>query len=126
MINFLFSINNLDEFWICYGDHCKATIIQGSLRTGKMNELELNSNIDSKIVSIVYVNEFNMVIMALLCGYLIGFDIETKAILWRIKLSDSIMCMVAHKHDEIKKLYCGLSNGKLAILEVIYTFFVLN
>lgn len=40
--------------------------------------------------------------------------------MWRIKLSDSIMNMSVHKNesDKINVIYCGLSNGSLAVLEV--------
>jgi len=34
--------------------------------------------IDSKVVCIVYLNDFDIVVMALLCGYLIGFDVGKK------------------------------------------------
>lgn len=43
-----------------------------------------------------------------------------RTIIWRYKLSDSIMNMITYKSqtDSVNKIYCGLASGNLVVLEV--------
>jgi hypothetical protein len=51
--------------------------------------------------------------MALLSGYLLAYDISSRQPLWKLKFNDSIQCLLANS----SKVYCGLSNGSLAVFE---------
>ena len=39
---------------------------------------------------------------------------------WKIKLNDTILVVYTSKNivNDIKKIYCGLSDGKISIIEV--------
>ncbi len=35
----------LDEFWVCYGDHYQANVIQGLIKSSRMTRLELKDKV---------------------------------------------------------------------------------
>lgn len=61
----------------------------------------------------------NLAILALLSGYLISYNTETRCEIWKLKLNDSILHITLSQNynNSLTKLYCGLSDGTIAVVE---------
>lgn len=91
-----------------------------------------------KVIGLLALKDTNIIIMALLCGYIQAYDIVLKwtnynpnclffliyfkinsnsKIVWKAKLNDTVNHMINVNYG-FNRVYCGLSNGSLAILEV--------
>jgi len=42
---FYFLKFKLDEFWVCYGDHYQANLIQGLIKSARMTRLEVKDKV---------------------------------------------------------------------------------
>ncbi|CAF1007561.1 unnamed protein product [Brachionus calyciflorus] len=103
--------------WVCYGGQMEGNVMIGDLEMKKMSVQNIVT--ESKILSIVAIEEFDLVLMGLLSGNLIGFNSVNKEQLWNLNLKDSILNMLSVKAEtNFYRLYCAHSNGKLTYIEL--------
>ncbi|RNA17006.1 tbc1 domain family member 2 (prostate antigen recognized and indentified by serex) (paris-1), partial [Brachionus plicatilis] len=74
---------------------------------------------DCKVLCMVFLEDFNMVLMGLISKELVAYDSQMKHYLWSIKLKEPILHMFSVKDGlQSYRLYCGLANGFLTYIEL--------
>jgi hypothetical protein len=109
------------------------------LNTINLSYITIKTN--SKILSILYLENYDIVLLALLSGYIYAFSSRNRLLLiefpatrkykplknvvvvyrdllWKTKLNDAVLHMISIEDNEKTKVYCGLANGNLTLVEV--------
>ncbi|RNA38931.1 C-Jun-amino-terminal kinase-interacting, partial [Brachionus plicatilis] len=108
---------NDKEIWVCSGKQAEGIVMVANTETRKM--AVQNFNTDCKVLCMVFLEDFNMILMGLISKELVAYDSQMKHYLWSIKLKEPILHMFSVK-DGIQgyRLYCGLANGFLTYIEL--------
>ncbi|CAF3384129.1 unnamed protein product [Rotaria sp. Silwood1] len=101
--------------WIAFGSQYALHIFEVNVERGIMIDLDVTYN--SRAFCMTCVNS-ELVLIGTLCGTLLGFSIDERQILWATRLRSCLLCMTSLNKINCNRIYCGLSDGNLAIVEL--------
>ncbi|CAF0741810.1 unnamed protein product [Rotaria sordida] len=101
--------------WIAFGSQYSLHLFEVSVERGIMIDLEVTYN--SRAFCMTCVNS-ELVLVGTLCGTLLSFSIDERQILWATRLRSCLLCMTSLNKINCNRIYCGLSDGNLAIVEL--------
>ncbi|CAF3214029.1 unnamed protein product [Rotaria socialis] len=101
--------------WIAFGSQYSLHIFEVNVERGIMMDIEVTYN--SRAFCMACVNS-ELVLIGTLCGTLLGFSIDDRQILWATRLRSCLLCMTSLNKTNCNRIYCGLSCGNLAIVEL--------
>ncbi|CAF4469455.1 unnamed protein product, partial [Rotaria sp. Silwood2] len=101
--------------WIAFGSQYALHLFEVNVERGIMIDLEITYN--SRAFCMTCVNN-ELVLVGTLCGTLLGFSIDERQILWATRLRSCLLCMTSLNKINCNRIYCGLSDGNLAIVEL--------
>ncbi|CAF1308815.1 unnamed protein product [Adineta steineri] len=101
--------------WIAFGSQYALHLFEVNVEHGIMIDLETTYN--SRAFCMTCVNNEH-VLIGTLCGTLLCFQIDERQILWATRLRSCVLCMISSNKGNFNRIYCGLSDGNLAIAEL--------
>ncbi|CAF0782240.1 unnamed protein product [Adineta ricciae] len=101
--------------WIAFGSRYSLHLFEVNVERGIMMDLETSYNSRAFCMACVN-NEF--VLIGTLCGTLLSYSIDDRRIQWATRLRSCVLCMTSSNKVDFNRIYCGLSDGNIAIVEL--------
>ncbi|UJR36374.1 hypothetical protein I4U23_029098 [Adineta vaga] len=101
--------------WIAFGSQYSLHLFEVNIERGIMIDLETTYN--SRAFCMTCVNN-EIVLIGTLCGTLLNFSIDDRQIRWATRLRSCVLCMISSNKGNFNRIYCGLSDGNIAIVEL--------
>ncbi|XP_076321241.1 uncharacterized protein LOC143230859 [Tachypleus tridentatus] len=111
------SVYDKDKIWLCYGHENGAQLIQVNCEDSIM--YRLNIQFESRVMCL-YTFDDDTVLLGSLTHFVHAYSTKTHKLIWEIRLNDSVLSLCSHEEDGMEKVYAGLADGTLAIIENIH------
>ncbi|XP_022257838.1 uncharacterized protein LOC111089502 isoform X2 [Limulus polyphemus] len=78
----------------------------------------LNIEFDTRVMC-MYALDDDTMLLGSLSHFVYTYNTKSRKLIWEIRLNDSVLSLCSHDEDGIKKVYAGLADGTLAVIENI-------
>nr|CAH8822277.1 unnamed protein product [Trichobilharzia regenti] len=105
-----------EHLWICHGDKSYSQISEVVVPTNCMQSI--GYELDSR-VSCIWAFSNEIILLGMMSKQLCAYSVSQNAKLWQIPIHDSVMDLTSayFPHDHTNKVYAGLTNGELVVIE---------
>ncbi|CAH8429070.1 unnamed protein product [Heterobilharzia americana] len=105
-----------EHLWICHGEKSYSQISEVVIPTNCMQSI--GYELDSRVSCICAFNS-EIVLLGMMSKQLCAYSVSQNAKIWQLPIHDSVtdLTSVYFPHDHTNKVYAGLTNGELVVIE---------
>ncbi|KAH8855924.1 TBC1 domain family member 2B [Schistosoma japonicum] len=105
-----------EHLWICHGDKSYSQISEVVVTTNCMQSI--GYELESRVSCICAFNN-EIILLGMMSKQLCAYSVRQNSKLWQIPIHDSVTDLTSayFPHDHTNKVYAGLTNGELVVIE---------
>ncbi|XP_076315442.1 uncharacterized protein LOC143227975 [Tachypleus tridentatus] len=110
------AVYDKDKIWLCHGHQNRSQLSKVTCDESIM--YRLNIEFDTRVMC-MYALDDDTMLLGSLSHFVYAYSTKSRKLIWEIRLNDSVLSLCFHDEDGIKKVYAGLADGTLAVIENI-------